>query len=81
MKGSFINRISENKMNTTLLYINKKSIIINNDEKYEENIENNEIKSMTTSTAKASTNPFLYLLKNDKQELSSNDLNASISFT
>jgi len=77
-----MNRMSENKMNTTLLYINKKSIIINNDEKYKENNVNNEIKSMTMSTAKASTNQFVYLSRNDKtQELSPDDLIVSISFT
>lgn len=61
---------NNNKMTNTLLYINTKSII-GIDEKKNTNYEDkSEIKSMNTITAKASSNPFAYLLRNDnKQEI------------
>lgn len=61
---------NNNKMTNTLLYINKKPII-GIDEKKNVNYEDkSEIKSMNTITAKASSNPFAYLLRNDnKQEI------------
>jgi len=67
VKGSFMKR-SGGKIATTLMYINKKSLV-NNDEinnrRYEEN---SEIKSMTTITSKAGSNPFAYLLRKDKKQ-------------
>lgn len=62
-------RSGDSRMTTKLLYMNKKNT--NNDErnigKYEEK---KDIKSMNTITAKASTNPFAYLLREDnKQEI------------
>lgn len=58
--------MNRNNDKKALLFINKKSTI-NNDEKnggkYEEK---NQIKSMTTITSKAGSNPFAYLLRNDK---------------
>lgn len=70
VKGSFMKHTNNIKMANTLLYINKKPII-GIDEKKNANFEDkSEIKSMNTITAKASSNPFAYLLRNDnKQEI------------
>lgn len=51
----------DSKMATKLLFINKNT----NDKIYEEK---KEIKSLTTITAKANTNPFAYLLRDEKKE-------------
>lgn len=61
---------NNNKMTNTLLYVNKNPIFDICDEKkkngkYEDK---SEIKSMNTITAKASSNPFAYLLRNDNKE-------------
>lgn len=65
IKGSFMKRTGD-KLTNSLLFINKK--IINNDgtipKKYEEK---KEMKSLNTITATASSNPFAYLLRNDKK--------------
>lgn len=54
-----------NKLTNTLLFANKKT---NNDspnpDKYEEN---REMKSLSTITATANSNPFAYLMRNDKK--------------
>jgi len=60
-------------MNTTLLYINKRSILINNDEKCENNGE-----SLSIATAKSRINPFTYLSRNDTKLDFSPDLNVNI---
>lgn len=70
--------MKRNNDKKTLLYINKKSTI-NNEErnggKYEEK---NQIKSMTTITSKAGSNPFAYLLRNDKNPKMENITNDSL---
>lgn len=74
MKGSFMKRNNDKR---TLLFINKKSTIKNderNDGKYEEK---HQIKSMTTITSKAGSNPFAYLLRNDKNPNTKNITNDS----
>lgn len=64
-------RCGNSKITNKLLYINKNTNTNNNKNKYEEK---KEIKSLTTITAKASTNPFAYLLRdNQKQEIKNND--------
>ncbi|KAL4135445.1 hypothetical protein QTP88_007054 [Uroleucon formosanum] len=64
IKGSFMKRTG-NKLTNTLLFANKKT---NNDspnpDKYEEN---REMKSLSTITATANSNPFAYLMRNDKK--------------
>lgn len=55
------------KMTNTLLFMNKKSLITNNDESNSKTFENNsEVKTLSTITANVS-NPFAYLLRNDKK--------------
>lgn len=60
-----MNRKGDNKLANTLLYINKKSVVLNNDET---NSKHCEIKAMTTITAKATSNPFAYLMRSDTKE-------------
>lgn len=64
---------NSDKMTTTLLYINKKSVI----NKESENCKQiNEVKSLTTITSKVTSNPFVYLLRNAKtanENLTSDD--------
>lgn len=70
VKGSFMKHINNNKMTNTLLYINKKSVTGNDEKKNPKYEDKSEIKSMNTITAKAGSNPFAYLLRNDnKQEI------------
>eukprot|EP00102_Acyrthosiphon_pisum_P025635 XP_016662845.1 PREDICTED: claspin isoform X4 [Acyrthosiphon pisum] len=65
IKGSFMKRTGD-KLTNTLLFVNKKTT--NNDgpnsKKYEEK---REMKSLSTITATATSNPFAYLLRNDKK--------------
>lgn len=70
VKGSFMKHTNNNKMTNTLLYINKKPIIGIDEKKNASYEDKSEIKSMNTITAKASSNPFAYLFRNDhKQEI------------
>ncbi|XP_025196717.1 claspin-like [Melanaphis sacchari] len=72
IKGSFMKRNGD-KLTNTLLFVNKK--ITNNDgtnpKKYEEK---NDIKSLNTITATATSNPFAYLMRNDKKYENDGDL-------
>ncbi|XP_060858503.1 protein PFC0760c-like [Metopolophium dirhodum] len=65
IKGSFMKRTGD-KLTNTLLFVNKKTT--NNDgpnpKKYEEK---REMKSLSTITATATSNPFAYLMRNDKK--------------
>ncbi|XP_022171942.1 claspin-like isoform X2 [Myzus persicae] len=65
IKGSFMKRTGD-KLTNTLLFVNKN--ITNNDgtnsKKYEEK---KEMKSLSTITATATSNPFAYLMRNDKK--------------
>lgn len=76
IKGSFLKHTNTNKMATTLLYINKKTIVTNNDETHTGKLEEkSQIKSNTSS------NPFAYLLRNDnKPEIKDDTLMVSIMY-
>lgn len=64
IKGSFMKR--GDKMTNTLLFMNKKSLIINNDEYNGKTFKDNSEVKTSTITANSS-NPFAYLLRNDKK--------------
>ncbi|KAE9523713.1 hypothetical protein AGLY_015931 [Aphis glycines] len=72
IKGSFMKRNGD-KLTNALLFANKK--ITNNEgtnpKKYEEK---REMKSLSTITATATSNPFAYLMRNDKNNENGGDL-------
>lgn len=66
VKGSFMKRNTD-KLSSTLLYINKKSTNINDEINGNNFDEKSEMKSLSTITSKAGSNPFAYLLRNDQK--------------
>lgn len=76
IKGSFLKHTNSIKMATTLLYINKKTIVTNNDETHTGKLEEkSQIKCNTSS------NPFAYLLRNDnKPEIKDDTLMVGIMY-
>uniref|UniRef100_A0A2S2PHV4 Claspin n=1 Tax=Schizaphis graminum TaxID=13262 RepID=A0A2S2PHV4_SCHGA len=72
IKGSFMKRNGD-KLTNALLFVNKK--LTNNDGTNPKNYEEKrEMKSLSTITATASSNPFAYLMRNDKAHENGGDL-------